>query len=259
MRLPFHNIKPAIAAPVAAADESTKDTTSAQEDVSYEEKEKEIEQHLAANPNDIEALQSLMEVKIKSRKLVEAVDVIDRLIELEPNEFEWQLLKAQVQSYAGESEAAIKGFEEILQKDPLRVEAYHGLVMVYDGSDKKLNELEKRIENAMEKCKKEKKKSDLRDFKLLIAQIRVMESKHSEALRVYEELVKEEPRDFRPYLCQGIIYTLLRKKDEAEKQFEKFRRLVPRNHPYREYFVDNMVATKIFGEKVDRESMASKS
>ena len=117
----------------------------------------------------------------------------------------------------------------------------------------------KRIKNAMEKCKKEKNKSDVRDFTLLIAQIRVMEGRHSEALKVYEELVKEEPKDFRPYLCQGIIYTLLRKKDEAEKQFDKFRRLVPRNHPYREYFVDNMVATKIFGEKVERESMGSKS
>ncbi|KAJ4704762.1 Protein SLOW GREEN 1, chloroplastic [Melia azedarach] len=259
MRLP-HN-KPAIAAPIAAPTVESTDESSepSMEDVSFEEKERQIEQHLAEKPDDVEALQSLMEIKIKSRKIPEAIEVIDRLIELEPDEFEWPLLKAQVQSFSGDFESATKGFEEILQKDPLRVEAYHGLVMAYSESGYTLEDLEKRIENAMEKCKKEKKKSDVRDFKLLIAQIRVIENKHYEALKVYEELVKEEPRDFRPYLCQGIIYTLLKKKDEAEKQFEKFRRLVPKNHPYREYFVDNMVATKIFGEKVERESMGSKS
>ncbi|CAA7042207.1 unnamed protein product [Microthlaspi erraticum] len=54
---------------------------------------------------------------------------------------------------------------------------------------------------------------------------------------------------------------ILKKQDEAEKQFEKFRKLVPRNHPYsyREYFMDNMVATKLFAEKAQREMTGSKS
>ncbi|KAF2306120.1 hypothetical protein GH714_012810 [Hevea brasiliensis] len=184
--------KPAIAAPVAepATVEPTKE--SSKENVSYEEQERDLEQHLARHPDDTEALRSLMEVRIKARKLLGAIEVVDRLIELEPNEDEWPLLKPQIYSYSGEFELARKGFEEILEKDPLWVEAYHGLVMIY------------------------------------------------------EELVKEEPRDFRPYLCQGIIYTLLRKKDEAEKKFEQFRKLVPKNHPYREFFLDNMFSTKFF-------------
>ncbi|KAL5742821.1 hypothetical protein ACOSP7_029553 [Xanthoceras sorbifolium] len=255
MRL-HHTARPAIAAPVAPPAPTVESTDSSSSDgLSFEEKEKEIQQHLAENPGDVDALRSLMEVRLKSHKLLEAIEVIDRLIEIEPNEFEWPLLKAQVHSYTGDYELATKGFEEILQRDPVRVEAFHGLVMAYSESGYKLKDLEKRIENAMEKCKKEKRKSDFRDFKLLIAQIRVMENRHFEALKVYEELVKEEPRDFRPYLCQGIIYTLLKKTDEAEKQFEKFRKLVPKNHPYREYFVDNMVATKLFGEKVERDGV----
>ncbi|KAJ6881575.1 hypothetical protein NC651_028235 [Populus alba x Populus x berolinensis] len=36
--------------------------------------------------------------------------------------------------------------------------------------------------------------------------------------------------DFRSYLCQGIICTLLRNKDEAEKKSEQFEKLVPKNH-----------------------------
>ncbi|KAG7573957.1 Tetratricopeptide repeat [Arabidopsis suecica] len=244
---------PAIAAPVAATPsvESLKQSNNG--DVSLEEEERSLEEHLASHPEDVEALRSLMEVRIKSRKLIEAIELIDRLIELEPEEKEWPILKANIFSYSGDLESAKTGFEEILVKDPLRVEAYHGLVMAYSDSGADLNAVEKRIEEAMVRCKKEKNRKDLRDFKLLVAQIRVIEGKHNEALKLYEELVKEEPRDFRPYLCQGIIYTVLKKQDEAEKQFEKFRRLVPKNHPYREYFMDNMVATKIFAEKAQRE------
>ncbi|KAF2306115.1 hypothetical protein GH714_012753 [Hevea brasiliensis] len=198
--------KPAIAAPVAEPATVEPSKESSKENVSYEEQERDLEQHLARHPDDTEALRSLMEVRIKARKLLGAIEVVDRLIELEPNEDEWPLLKPQIYSYSGEFELARKGFEEILEKDPLRVEAYHGLVMVHFESEDSLNQVIKRIEAAMDKCKKEKKESDLRDFKLLIAQIRVMEEKYVDALKVYEELVKEEPRDFRPYLCQGIIY-----------------------------------------------------
>ncbi|KAL1209973.1 protein SLOW GREEN 1 [Cardamine amara subsp. amara] len=249
---------PAIAAPITAT-ASVESFKQRNGDVSLEEEERSLEEHLASHPDDVEALRSLMEVRIKSRKLLEAIELIDRLIELEPEEKEWPILKANIFSYSGDLESAKTGFEEILAKDPLRVEAYHGLVMAYSDSGTDLNAVEKRIEEAMVKCKKEKNLKDLRDFKLLVAQIRVIEGKHNEALKLYEELVKEEPRDFRPYLCQGIIYTVLKKKDEAEKQFEKFRRLVPKNHPYREYFMDNMVATKLIAEKAQREMAGSKS
>ncbi|KAE8684809.1 zinc finger family protein [Hibiscus syriacus] len=246
----FHQ-KPALAA--APTVTPTVEPSSKELNISLEDQEKTIEEHLIVNPNDIEALQALMEVRIKSKKLPQAIEVIDRLIELEPEDDEWPMLRAQILSYSGDYAQAKNEFEEIIAKDPARVEAFHGLVMAYSESGEKLKELEKRIEGAMEKCKKEKKNKDFRDFKLLIAQIRVIEGNHSEALKVYEGLVKEEPRDFRPYLCMGVIYSLLKKKDEAEKYFEKVRRLVPRNHPYREYFVDNMVATKLFSEKAERE------
>ncbi|KAE8719048.1 zinc finger family protein [Hibiscus syriacus] len=245
----FH-VKPALASLTAMP---TMGTSSTDTGVSLQDQEKTLQQKLGKNPNDVESLRSLMEVRIKLKKLQQATEVINRLIQLEPEDPEWPMLKAQIHSFAGDFELAKKEFEEILAKDPNRVEAFHGLVMAYSDSGQKLKELEKRIEGAMDKCKKENKKKDYRDFKLLIAQIRVIEGRHSEALKVYEALVKEDPKDFRPYLCMGIIYTLLKKKNEAEKQFDMFRKLVPKNHPYREYFVDNMLATKLFAEKAERE------
>ncbi|XP_009781876.1 protein SLOW GREEN 1, chloroplastic-like [Nicotiana sylvestris] len=252
--------KPSISAqnfaPPAAAVE-----TDVREAVSEEEKERAIEEHLVSNPDDVEALRNLMEIKIKNKKILDAISIIDKLIEVEPNESEWPLMKSHLYVNIGEVELAKVGFNEILQKDPFRVEAYHGLVMAasQDESIADLKGIEKMIEEGMKLCKKENKKSDLRDFKLLLAQIRVIEGKYEDALKVYGELVKEEPRDFRPYLCQGIIYTLLRKSSEAEKCFEKYRRLVPQGHPYARYFDENMIATKVFAQKAENERAGSKS
>jgi tetratricopeptide (TPR) repeat protein len=254
----FHH-KPAIAAPTAppTVEPSRESAANAS---SPEETERIIEEQLSHDPNDIEALRSLMEVRIKARKFREAILVLDRLIELEPEEHEWPLLKANVHSYIGEQEVARNEFEEILEKDPFRVEAYHGLVMVSSekADENSLDDVSKRVVEAMEKCEKLGRKTDVRDFKLLVAQIRVVEGNYLEALKVYQQLAKEEPRDFRPYLCQGILYTLLGKKDEAEKHFDRFRRLVPKNHPYKEYFDDNMFATKIFSQKIERERASSR-
>ncbi|KAL1313599.1 hypothetical protein HN51_040187 [Arachis hypogaea] len=252
-----HN--PVIAAPLTSPSATAETYTSADPDAPNEEKEKEIEEHLSTNASDIEALRTLMELKIRARKIDEAIGIIDRLIELEPQESEWPLLKAHMHVYNDQVDLARNVFEEILQRDPLRVEAYHGLAMTAFESKLPLNDLLKRIEAAMEQCKKQNRNSEVRDFKLLIAQIKVMEGDLDAALKAYQDLVKEEPRDFRPYLCQGIIYTLLKKKDEAEKQFNKFRRLVPKNHPYKEYFEDNMSATKFFSQKVEREGAAARS
>lgn len=79
---------PAIAAPVTAATPSVESLKQMNGDVSLEEEERSLEEHLASHPEDVEALRSLMEVRIKSRKLVEAIELIDRLIELEPEEKE---------------------------------------------------------------------------------------------------------------------------------------------------------------------------
>lgn len=214
------------------------------------EKERILEEQLDSHPDDTRSLRALMELKIKSGKFAEAVDIVDRLISLEPGDKDLPLLKAHIQSYSGDPETARIGFEQLLEKDPFLVEAYHGLVMVASQAEEEgdLDGILKRVEDAMELCKKAKRKDDLRDFKLLVAQIKVIKGKYEDSLKIYQELVKEEPRDFRPYLCQGIIYTLLRKKDEADKQFQKYKRLVPKSHPYAQYFDENMIAMKVFGQ-----------
>ncbi|KAI3474468.1 hypothetical protein Pfo_029329 [Paulownia fortunei] len=170
----YFSFKPAIAAPNSPPPTVE---TAEKDSILDEEREKLLEEHLLSNPNDIDGLKNLMEIKIKSKKIPEAIEILDKLMELEPEEVEWPIMRAHLYAYHGEFELAKNGFNELLKKDPFRVEAYHGMVTVasQEESSQELGNIERRVEEAMRLCKKGNKKSDLRDFKLLLAQIRVLE------------------------------------------------------------------------------------
>ncbi|OIT00399.1 protein slow green 1, chloroplastic [Nicotiana attenuata] len=208
--------------------------TTANEAVSENNTKNALEEELLSNSNDVDILRNLLENHIKNRELVDALSILNKLIELESNEIEWCFLKSHLYVHNGELELAKLGFREVISKDPYHVEAYRGLVVVA-GSEvdslEEMKEIEKEVEEGIKMCEEENRKDEMRDFKLLLAQIWVIEGKYEDALKFYHELVDEEPSDFRPYLCQGMIYTMLKKNDEAEKYFEKYRGLVPRENP----------------------------
>ncbi|KAJ1698933.1 hypothetical protein LUZ63_007445 [Rhynchospora breviuscula] len=210
--------------------------------------------------DEIASLRAETESKIEQGDFMGSIKTIDRLISLQPGNLDLSLLKAHLQSHTGDSNAAKRSFERLLEKDPYLVEAYHGLILTASNSDSEyteLRELMNRVEKTIELCKKEKdSKEKVRDFKLVLAQIKVVLGEYEESLKVYEEMEKEEPTDFRPYLCQGIVYTILEKKDEADKQFKKYKRLVPEGHPYEKYF-DDMTGMKIFGEMREGKKIGS--
>ncbi|XP_071719212.1 protein SLOW GREEN 1, chloroplastic-like [Rutidosis leptorrhynchoides] len=239
-------LKPSIAAPV-----SSSTPVAAVEFIS----DSNSEHH-----NVIRSLKTLVDLKIKNGEANEAIGVLNQMINIEPENSDWQLLKSQLHGYVGDIDSAKQGFEEILTKDPLRPEAYRGLMwLARSESVEELKNLEKRVMERMELCIKEKKKDGVRDFKILLAQFRENEGKYNDALKIYQELSKEEPRDFKPYFYQGYVYKVLGKNDDAEKNFEKFWKLVPKGHRLATNFDSFMYTAKCFAQKLEDERTYLKS
>ncbi|CAL5351238.1 unnamed protein product [Camellia sinensis] len=83
-----------------------------------EEKERTLEAYMSSHPNDVQAFRSLMEAKIKNRKVDEAIAIVEQFIGLEPEDVESPLLKAHLHRYDGDLRMVKLGFNEILKKDP---------------------------------------------------------------------------------------------------------------------------------------------
>ncbi|GAA0185783.1 hypothetical protein LIER_33071 [Lithospermum erythrorhizon] len=100
------------------------------------------------------------------------------------------------------------------------------------------------LNSALELAHREKRVSEERNIRILIAQMHTVKGELNEALGKFEILINENPRDFRPYLCQGIIYSLVDKKKEAAERFEIYRSLVPEEFPQRGFLDDVVFAAK---------------
>ena len=127
---------------------------------------------------------------MKARKLSQAIRVVERLIELELEEFDLLLLKSHLHSYNGEHELSRKGFEFTLQQDLFNSEAYRGLLMANSKLKEPMDGFLNRVDEVVKFFEEKKMESEAREFKLLIAQVKVMEEDYSGALKVYEEIAK---------------------------------------------------------------------
>lgn len=198
---------------------------------------------LQENPKDVVALKMVVNVKMRSGKTKEALEYVERLIKIEPSEMEWRLLQALCHEMLGNLGKAKSLFKNILKQRPLLLRALHGLAMVMHKNHEGPAVFEM-LERALEVARLEKRVNEERNVRILIAQMHIVKGNFEEALENFQALVNENPRDFRPYLCQGIIYSLLDKKKEAEEYFEIYRSLVPDEFPHRGFLDDVVLAAK---------------
>ncbi|KAL7144102.1 hypothetical protein ABFS83_08G236300 [Erythranthe nasuta] len=198
---------------------------------------------LEENPRNIETLKMVVNVKMRKGKTGEAVDYVERLIKLQPNEMEWRLLQALCYEMKGNLSKAKSLFKNVLKQKPLLLRALHGLAMVMHKNHEGPAVFEM-LEKALQIAQREKKVNEERNIRILVAQMHIVEGNLKEALENFQALIDENPRDFRPYLCQGIVYSLLEKTKEAEENFEIYRSLVPEEFPERGFLNDVVLAAK---------------
>ncbi|THU48748.1 hypothetical protein C4D60_Mb06t02290 [Musa balbisiana] len=204
--------------------------------------EDEVEMYarvLQKNPKDVEALKVVLYGKLKKGKREEAVRLVERLIELEPDEVEWRLLQGLCYELMGKLDKAKRLFKDILKERPLLIRALHGLALAMHKSRESAAAFEM-LHKALDLAHRENRVTDERNIKILIAQMHAIMGDLEGASQHFQDLVNEDPRDFRPYLCQGVIYSLLDKKKEADEQFEIYRSLLPDEFPQRS-FIDDVI------------------
>uniref|UniRef100_A0A0A0KMW6 Uncharacterized protein n=2 Tax=Cucumis sativus TaxID=3659 RepID=A0A0A0KMW6_CUCSA len=201
---------------------------------------------LESNSEAVEALKSLLQQKLENGEDEEALKILKQLVSALPSVTEWKFLMARLLGEMGKTEHAREVFEEILAVNPLSFEALFENALLMDRCGEG-EAVIRRLEEALRIAENENKAKEARDVKLIMAQIQFLQKNVEEALKSYKELVKEDPSDFRPYFCQGMIYSLLDKNIEAKQQFAKYRELSPKKFEVDGYLRTPLSRMKIFG------------
>lgn len=201
---------------------------------------------LESNSEAVEALKSLLQQKLENGEDEEALKILKQLGSAQPSVTEWKFLMARLLGEMGKTENARDVFEEILAANPLSFEALFENALLMDRCGEG-GAVIRRLEEALRIAEDENKPKEARDVKLVIAQIQFLQKNVDEALESYKELAKEDPSDFRPYFCQGMIYSLLDKNVEAKEQFAKYKELSPKKFEVDGYLRTPLSRMKIFG------------
>lgn len=234
-------IKPAIALP--AQNNVVREAERATENGKIEDDEEMYLKLLKQEPRNIDALKVLVNLKMRKGKMKTAAKYVEQLIDIEPDEVEWRLLQALCYEMMGQLSKARRLFKEILKERPLLLRALHGLAMVMHKNLEGPAVFEM-LSNALDLACREKRVTEERNIRILIAQMHVVQGELDKGLKKFQDLIDENPRDFRPYLCQGIIYSLQDKKKAAKEQFEIYQKLVPEEFPQRGFLDDVMLEAK---------------
>ncbi|KAM7514272.1 hypothetical protein LguiA_003855 [Lonicera macranthoides] len=236
----FVNTRPVLAQKVSYSENLEEKEVTHESEIEDEEMYVRL---LKGNRRNVEALKMVLNLKMRRGDTRGAVEYVERLIQIEPDEVEWRLLEALCYEMMGQFSKARRLFKEILKERPLLLRALHGLAMVMHKNLEGPAVFEM-LNKALDIARREKRVIEERNIRILIAQMHVVKGELEEGLELFQELVNENPKDFRPYLCQGIIYSLLDKKEEAENQFETYRSLVPEEFPQRGFLDDVVLAAK---------------
>ncbi|PHT60394.1 protein SLOW GREEN 1, chloroplastic [Capsicum baccatum] len=208
--------------------------------------ENPLTQFLESNAEAIDALKNLLKEKLESGEDEESLSILKKLLLAQPDNQEWKFLVARLLNEMGRIQESREVFEEILLDSPLSFEALFENALLMDRCGEGANVI-KRLEEALKLADDEGKLKECRDIRFIIAQVQFLQKNIDEALRSYDELEKEDPKDFRSYFCKGMIYSLLDRNKEAREQFAKYKELSPRKFEVEGYLRTALSRMKLFG------------
>lgn len=221
---------------------------------------------LRDNPNDLNARRILGRIytrlvgdtqqgKINETMLQKAIEQYTKIVEKEPKDADSWMTLGRLQKVAQNSVEAEKSFRKALEIDPESEEAMTGLAMVYSdlGDNKRATDL---LQKVAEKSPNLRTLTSLagayeqmRDFKLAASTLRkamglapdnanlkralaenlVRSEDYDESLKLYEELVADEPKDVESLLRISQIYRQQKKYEKAREASDKAKKLAPDN------------------------------
>ncbi|HVO96716.1 MAG TPA: tetratricopeptide repeat protein [Bryobacteraceae bacterium] len=231
------------------------------------EMQNDAEEALKANPNDINAHRMLgriftrqigdsQERRIDESMLKKAIDEYKKITSLDPKDTDSWVMLGRLEKVAQNSVEAQNAYKKALEIDVDNEDALTGLAMVYAdlGDSTSAADLLKKLAAknptprslqalaaAYEQMREyslaaetlrrtlELSPPNAADLKRSMAADLRKAQKFQEALKVYQDLVAEEPNDAESYLRMSNIYTQLRDFAKAREAEDKARAIEPNN------------------------------
>ena len=193
---------------------------------------------LQREPDNATALRGLLQVRLELitqgvGDVKDAIGPLEKLAKLNPETTEYAVLLAQAKERTGDREGAAQAYRSILAAKPGEIKALQGLVnllLVQQRPEAAIGLLQDTLKAAPAQNQAKPGSVDVTSVQLILGQVYAVQKRYEEAIVIYDESAKANPKDFRPTLGKAIVLKEQGKTDEAKTLFDRATELAPPNY-----------------------------
>jgi tetratricopeptide (TPR) repeat protein len=194
--------------PAEATAASSVELLSSPEREELETKAKGLELILQQSPDNIDALDRLVKVRLQQNDLKGALVPLEKLAKLKSLVPDYTILLAEGKQQTGDSEGAFAAYEEVLAVNPGNVKALQGMVnllIAQNRPESAIAHLEDTLKVAAQANFANPGSMDVVSIQLLLGQVYVGQERLTEAIAVYDRAIEANPQDFRPLFAKAVV------------------------------------------------------
>ncbi len=192
-------------------------------------------QILEKEPDNPDALRGLAEarsqmIKIGLKTEKDLIEPLEKLVELNPEQTQYQVLLAQTLQKTGKRESAAQTYRGILATQPGNMDALQGFVnlLVEQQRPSAATELlQTTLQNAPQANKVKPNSINESAVQLLLGQVYATQKQFDQAIGLYDKLIAKDPNDFRPVFAKAILLREQGKTKDAGILFNSAEKLAP--------------------------------
>ncbi|MBE9170495.1 tetratricopeptide repeat protein [Pleurocapsales cyanobacterium LEGE 06147] len=185
---------------------------------------------LEREPNNSNALRGLLEVRLKQKDIQGAIEPLEKLAQIHPEQREYSILLAQAKQQLQDYEGAAAAYRKILATYPGDIQALSGIVDLYlsqNQPQRAIGLLQDTLEQAKQNGDKPSESIDVVSVQLLLGEVYAQQKRYDEAIASYDRALEANKEDFRPILGKALVFQEQGKQDRAKPLFETAHSLAP--------------------------------
>lgn len=187
---------------------------------------------LEREPDNRNALEGLLEIRLQQGDLENAIVPLEALADLSPEQTRYRLALAQAKGQLGDLGGAEAAYRTLLEGDPAELLALQGLVtlLVQQGRpEEAVSEIENTLAVASELNAGETEVIPEKPVRFLLAQVYSTVGRWDEAIAIYDAAIAEDSSDFRPTLGKAIALFEQGNPEAAKPLFKQAYESAPAN------------------------------
>jgi tetratricopeptide (TPR) repeat protein len=188
---------------------------------------------LEREPDNVNALQGLLENHLRQGNLKDAIAPLERLSQLIPEQIEYTLLLAQTKQQLQDYEGASNLYRNLLASNPLDIRTLKGfsdLLITQNRASEAIQTVQNAITSGIKlrgADPSEENSANVTSVQLLLGEIYLQQNRVNDAIALYDNTSQMSPDDFRPILAKAIVLNQQGQAKTAEPIFQQALLLAP--------------------------------